>query len=397
MNLESSLPRQFLACLHQVLGGAGKPTSLHEPEFAGNEWQYVKECIDTGWVSSVGKYVDAFEARMAEITGASHAVAVVNGTAGLHVALHAAGVAAGDEVFVQALTFVATANAVSHSGATPQFIDSEESTFGMDPRALAERLARVAEPVPGGGFRNRQTGRRLAAVMPMHVFGQPMDIEGLVEVAQRYGLMVIEDAAESLGAFRGGRHTGTFGTMGVFSFNGNKIVTTGGGGAVVTNDPALARRLKSLTTTAKSAHPWEFVHEEIAFNYRMPNLNAALGCAQLEQLPSMLRRKRLLSDRYASAFEGRPEFAYSATVDGNCWLNSVRLTGASLDTRNSVVQASLDAGYQCRPVWRLMHRLTMYEGCPRGELPCAEVLEQELINLPSSACLADELERQVTP
>lgn len=393
----TSIQGRFLACLDQVLGGANKPISLHEPEFAGNEWQYVKECIDTGWVSSVGKYVDAFESRIAEITGACHAIAVVNGTAGLHVALHAAGVAAGDEVFVPALTFVATANAVSHCGATPHFIDSEGTTFGMDPRALAERLAQVAELLPGGGYRNRQTGRRLAAVMPMHVFGQPMDIEGLVEVAQRYGLVVIEDAAESLGAFRGGRHTGTFGTMGVFSFNGNKIVTTGGGGAVVTNDPVLARRLKSLTTTAKRAHPWEFVHDEIAFNYRMPNLNAALGCAQLEQLPGMLRRKRLLADRYASAFEGRPEFSYSTSVDGNCWLNAVRLTGASLESRNAVLQASIDAGYHCRPVWRLMHRLSMYEGCPRGELPCAEVLEQELVNLPSSACLADDLERQVAP
>ena len=389
MNPESSLQKQFVACLEQVLRNARKPVSLHEPEFAGNEWHHVKDCIDSGWVSSVGKYVDEFESRIADITGAKHAVAVVNGTTGLHVALHAAGVGAGDEVFVPALTFVATANAVSHCGAVPHFIDSEDRTFGMDPCALAARLADVAEPVAGGGYRNRLTGRRLAGVVPMHVFGQPMAIEALVEIAGRYALPVVEDAAESLGSFVSGRHTGTFGSMGVFSFNGNKIVTTGGGGAIVTDDPALARRLKSLTTTAKRPHPWEFVHDETAFNYRMPNLNAALGCAQLEQLPGMLRRKRLLASAYAKAFDGYPAFAYTEPSEGNCWLNSVRLTDASLDVRDSVLQASIDAGYHCRPVWRLMHRLPMYEGCPRGALLVAEALERELINLPSSAFLAD--------
>lgn len=394
MKQVTSLQAQFLACLDQVLGGIRTPISLHEPEFTGNEWQYVKECIDTGWVSSVGKYVDALESRIAEITGAKHAIAVVNGTAGLQVAMHAVGIGAGDEVFVPALTFVATANAVSHCGATPHFIDSEARTFGMDSRALEVRLSEVAEPAPGGGFRNRQTGRRLAGVVPMHVFGQPMDIEALIEVAQRFGLPVIEDAAESLGAFRTGRHTGTFGTMGVFSFNGNKIVTTGGGGAIVTNDPALARRLKSLTTTAKRAHPWEFVHDEVAFNFRMPNLNAALGCAQLEQLTEMLRRKRVLADRFAKAFENHRAFVYSATVEGNCWLNSVRLIDASEETRNSVLQACMEAGYHCRPVWRLMHRLQMFEDCPRGELLCAEKLENELITIPSSAFLADNKELQ---
>lgn len=389
MNPGISLQQQFVACLEQVLRDARKPVSLHEPEFAGNEWNYVKDCIDTGWVSSVGKYVDEFESRIAEVTGAKHAVAVVNGTAGLHVALHAAGVGAGDEVFVPALTFVATANAVSHCGAVPHFIDSEDRTFGMDPRALSNRLADVAEPVAGGGYRNRFTGRRLAGVVPMHVFGQPMAIEALVEIAGRYGLPVVEDAAESLGAFVSGRHTGTFGSMGVLSFNGNKILTTGGGGAIVTDDPALARRLKSLTTTAKRPHLWDFVHDEIAFNYRMPNLNAALGCAQLEQLPGMLRRKRLLADAYAKTFADYPSFTFTNASEGNCWLNSVRLTDASLDVRDSVLKASIDAGYHCRPVWRLMHRLPMYEGCPRGVLQVAEKLERELVNLPSSAFLAD--------
>lgn len=389
MRKQSSIAEQFVECLDSVLSGASKPVSLHEPEFAGNEWAYVKECLDTGWVSSVGKFVDAFERQIVEITGARHAVAAVNGTAGLQVALHALGVGAGDEVFVPALTFVATANAVVHCGAVPHFIDSEERTFGMSPRALADRIAEVAEPVAGGGYRNRVTGRRLAAVMPMHVFGNVMEIEELIEVASRYGLPVVEDAAESLGSSRAGKHSGTFGTMGVFSFNGNKVVTTGGGGAIVTDDPALAQRLKSLTTTAKLPHSWEFVHEEVAFNFRMPNLNAALGCAQLEQLEGMLQRKRVLARRYATVFEGHPAITFTDNIDSNFWLNSVRLKGMNLNDRNTVLQASVIAGYQCRPVWRLMHRLPMYESSPRSTLEVAEMLEAELVNLPSSAYLAD--------
>lgn len=388
--IDVSPTTDFVARLRQVLGQPVLSIPLHEPEFAGNEWVYVKECLDTGWVSSVGKFVDQFEARLAEFTGTKHAIAVVNGTAGLHVALHVAGVKPGDEVFVPALSFVATANAVSHCGAAPHFVDSESISFGMGAAALADHLARIAEPT-ACGFRNRLTGRRLAAIVPMHVFGHPVDMDSLLTVAARYKLPVVEDAAESLGSWIGSRHTGSIGEMGVFSFNGNKIITTGGGGAILTNDAETARRLKQLTTTAKLPHRWEFVHDEIAFNYRLPNLNAALGCAQLERLPEFLQQKRSLAKAYAKAFASAPSIQFSVEPPGctsNYWLNAISLPLGSYERRDEFLSAAHEAGYQCRPVWRLLHRLPMYASCPRMELPVAETLEKTLINLPSSAKLS---------
>lgn len=378
--------------LRAVLAGATAPVALHEPEFAGAEWDYVKDCLNTGWVSSVGKYVDEFEVRLAEYTGAGHAVSVVNGTAALHAALVSLGVGPGDEVLIPTLTFIATANAVSYCGAVPHFVDSAEDTLGMDPVALADYLGTVAEPV-SGGLRNVQTGRRLAAVVPMHVFGHPVDIHALLDVCGRHVLPVVEDAAESLGSWVGDRHTGTFGRMGVLSFNGNKTITTGGGGAILTNDADLARRLKHLTTTARQRHEWEFVHDAIGFNYRMPNLNAALGCAQMERLPDMLARKRRLAAAYQAAFAASSEFRFvsePAGCRGNYWLNAVVLGTPDRARRDACLTAAQDAGFQCRPVWRLMHRLPMYEACPRAPLPVAERLEAGLINLPSSAKLAGE-------
>ena len=389
--VEASPVSEFVTCLERVLGRPAHPIALHEPEFSGNEWAYVKECLDTGWVSSVGKYVDEFESRLATYTGAKYAIAVVNGTAGLHAALHVVGVVPGDEVLVPALTFVATANAVSHCGAVPHFVDSTEAGFGLDPTALVEHLAHVAEPALDG-FRNRLTGRRLAAVVPMHVFGHPVDMEALLAVAERYKLVVVEDAAESLGSQIGNRHTGTFGKLGVLSFNGNKIITTGGGGAILTDDPVMARRLKHLTTTSRQPHRWEFVHDEVGYNYRLPNLNAALGCAQLERLPDMLLRKRKLADAYAAAFADTKSFKFTGEQPGcisNYWLNAVHLSDELVALRDSILAATHEAGYQCRPVWRLMHRLSMYEQCPRAELPVAQRLEQSLINLPSSPVLAN--------
>ena len=384
---------KFVSCLKSVLGDTNRPIALHEPEFSGNERKYVQDCLDTGWVSAVGRYVDEFESQLATYTGATYAVAVVNGTAALHVALRVAGVERDDEVLVPALTFVATANAVSHCGAIPHFVDSSATTFGLDPAALAEYLAHIAEPV-AAGFRNRLTGRRLAAVVPMHAFGQPVDMEALLEVAARYKLVVVEDAAESLGSRIGSRHTGTFGRMGVLSFNGNKVITTGGGGAILTNDQDIARKLKHLTTTAKLPHRWEFVHDEVAYNYRMPNLNAALGCAQLERLPSFLLQKRKLAEEYADAFADVKEFQIALEQPGctsNYWLNVVRIVDGDFEQRDALLLAATDAGYQCRPAWRLMNRLPMYENCPRAELPVAQRLEQSLINLPSSAALAARL------
>lgn len=385
------LAKKFLSGLRQALGEHSSPLSLHEPEFRGNEWTYVKECLDTGWVSSVGKYVDAFERKLAEFTGARYAVAVVNGTAALHVALQIAGVKAGDEVLIPALSFVGTANAVAHCGAVPHFIDSSEATLGVDAAALKDYLNSIAE-CTSGVTRNKRTGRRIAALVPMHTFGHPVDMDGLLDVAARFSLPVVEDAAESLGSFYRGRHTGTFGRMGILSFNGNKIITTGGGGAILTDDEDIARQAKHLTTTAKRPHRWEFFHDTVAYNYRLPNLNAALGCAQLEKLPDFLSRKRQLADHYRQVFAQIPEFVFvDQPLDclSNFWLNTVRLDRPDRESRDALLTAANDAGFSCRPVWTLLNKLPMYQDCPRAELSVAEALEMSLINLPSSPKLAE--------
>lgn len=377
---------ELISALHEVLGKPESPLSLHEPEFAGNEWAYVKECIDTGWVSSVGKFVDGFERQLVEVTGARHAVAVVNGTAALHMALLLADVKPGDEVLVPAMSFVGTANSVAHAGAVPHFVDSESRTLGMAPQALRLHLERVAEKT-ANGWRNRETGRRMAAIVPMHAFGHAVDLDGLMAVANDYGLPVIEDAAESLGSSYNGRHTGTFGMLGILSFNGNKVITTGGGGAILTNDELLARRAKHLTTTAKKPHRWAFVHEEVAYNYRLPNINAALGCAQLERLPDFLSRKRQLAKRYREVFARSSVFEFVDQPTGcesNFWLVAVRLRQPNAELRDALLAAVNDAGYHCRPVWTLLNKLPMYLDCPRAELPVAQAIEESLINLPSS-------------
>lgn len=389
----TSLSKNFLSGLRQVLGETNSSVSLHEPEFNGNEWAYVKECIDTGWVSSVGKYVDEFERKLADFTGARHAVAVVNGTAALHIALQIAGVKAGDEVLVPALSFVATANAVSHCSAVPHFVDSNESTLGLDAEALASHLEFIAERTVDG-LRNKNTGRRIAAIVPMHTFGHPVDMDGLMDVAARFSLPVVEDAAESLGSTYNGSHTGTFGCMGVLSFNGNKIITTGGGGAILTNDPDIARQAKHLTTTAKQPHRWEFVHDAVAYNYRLPNLNAALGCAQLERLPDFLSRKRQLAESYRKTFSSVPGIYFIDEPKGshsNFWLNAVRLDEPNMAVRDALLTIANDAGFQCRPAWTMLNKLPMYQDCPRADLSVAEALEASLINLPSSPKLAELL------
>ena len=373
-------------CLPEGAGGV----ALHAPEFGGNEWAYVKDCLDTGWVSSAGAYVDRFERELAAYCGVRRAVAVVNGTAALHVALRLAGVEPGDEVLVPALTFIATANAVAYCGATPHFVDSEARTLGMDPHALADYLERTAE-IRDGVCYNRATGRPLRGVLPMHTFGHPADLDALAAVAERFHLVLVEDAAEALGSFYKGRHVGRWGRLSTLSFNGNKTITTGGGGAILTDDDALADRAKHLTTTAKRAHPWRYDHDCVGYNYRLPNLNAALGCAQLEQLPAFLERKRALAHRYATAFEAvggvrfvtEPAFARS-----NYWLNALLLDEAAADQRDAILERTNAAGIMTRPVWTLMPHLPMYEACPRAELPVAERLERRLFNIPSSASLA---------
>lgn len=378
----------IISALRSVLGGGN--FALHEPCFSGNEQRYVLDCISSTYVSSVGAYVDRFEKDLAAYTGARRAVAVVNGTAALQVALQLAGVQASDEVIIPALTFVGTANAVHYLGATPHFADSEEATLGLDPWALREWLKATAEHA-GDAYRNRQTGRRLRAMVPMHTFGHPCDMDGLLAVAHDYRLAMVEDAAESLGSFYQGQHTGTFGLLGTLSFNGNKIVTTGGGGAILTNDERLADRAKHLTTTAKQPHRWDYVHDEIGYNFRMPNLNAALGCAQLEQLLEFIASKRRLFARYRDAFSSMQELRLMEEPSGsisNYWLQTMILAKSVAEKRDELLQTINDAGLMTRPAWRLMHQLAPYQECPRAPLPVAESLGQRLINLPSSAGLS---------
>lgn len=385
-------PEAVLAALKSVLPRNSTPVALHEPRFNGNEWAYVKECLDTGWVSSVGKYVDRFEKELAEYTGAKFAVAVVNGTAALHICLKLAGVEQGDEVLVPTLTFVATANAVAYCGATPHFVDSELKTLGMDPLKVDVHLTRIAE-IRKDGCYNRQTGRRIMAAVPMHTFGHPVDIERLTEVCQKFGIILVEDAAESLGSFYKKKHTGNWGRVSALSFNGNKVLTTGGGGAVLTNDKELAGLAKHLTTTARVAHPWELTHDRVGYNYRLPNINAALGCAQLEQLPVFLKSKRSLANRYQAAFEdvsGVSFFTEPEHARSNYWLNALLLDDDSAPQRDALLEITNRNGIHTRPAWTLMHRLPMYEKCPRMDLNAAENIAGRLINIPSSAILGEE-------
>jgi perosamine synthetase len=378
-----------LAAVHSVLGAPAGTIALHEPEFGGREWDYVKECLDTGWVSSVGSYVDRFERDLAACTGAAHAIATSNGTSALHVCLLLAGVRPGDEVLMPTLTFIATANAASYAGAVPHFVDSQEASLGVDAARLDAYL-REAAHVVDGVCTNRRTGRAIRALVVMHVFGHPCDLDALTDVAARWRLPLVEDAAESLGSSYRGRHTGTTGLVSALSFNGNKVVTTGGGGAILTNDAASARRAKHLTTTARVPHAWNFIHDEVGYNYRLPNLNAALGCAQLEQLPSMLERKRRLAARYEAAFsdvEGVRFLREPQGTTSNYWLAAIVLDEAHAAGRDDVLRALNDAGYMSRPVWTLMHHLPMYRDCPRADLGTAERMERCVVNLPSSAKL----------
>ena len=381
------LPQAIVQAIADVIGSA--PAALHEPRFRGNEWAYLKDCLDSTFVSSVGQYVDRFEADLAGYTGAKRAIAVVNGTAALHIALRLAGVEPGDEVLLPALTFIATANAVAYCSATPHFVDSESSSLGMDAVALRAHLHAVTEQ-RGGLCVHRHTGKVIRAMVPMHTFGHPVNIDALLAVAHDHGLQLVEDAAESLGSTVGGRHTGTFGQTGTLSFNGNKTITTGGGGAILTNDLALGARAKHLTTTAKQPHRWAFNHDELGYNYRLPNLNAALGCAQLEQLPQFLAEKRCLHERYSARFAsiaGVQLMAEPAGCHSNFWLQALLLDEAHADQRDAVLTATNAAGQMTRPVWTLMHRLPPYAKAPRAALPVAESLERRLINIPSSAGL----------
>lgn len=387
----NTLDQNMVAAIRSVVGMGS--VGLHEPTFEGNEWLYLKECLDSTFVSSVGKFVDRFEVDLAHFTGAKHAVAVVNGTAALHIALQLGGVKAGDEVLVSALTFIATANAISYCGATPHFVDSEDTTLGMASAKLRDYLLAYTQQHSGQCI-NIATGQVIRAMVPMHTFGHPVDIDGLLAVARDFNIVLVEDAAESLGSTYHGQHTGTFGLMGTLSFNGNKTITTGGGGAILTNDAHIARRAKHITTTAKLPHAWEFIHDEIGYNYRLPNLNAALGCAQLEQLPAKLIAKRTLFKRYQTALahvEGAKLVTEPAQCLSNYWLQTIMLNADQAHQRDAILQATNQAGLMTRPAWRLMHLLTPFANCPHMDLTTAEQLAQRLINIPSSPSLLSKV------
>jgi aminotransferase in exopolysaccharide biosynthesis len=360
--------------------------ALHEPSFEGNEWIYLKECLDSTFVSSVGKFVDRFEVELASYTGAKYAISVVNGTAALQIALKLAGVQESDEVLVPTLTFVATVNAVTYCNAIPHFVDSEEVTLGIDTLKLRDYLQRNTSQQSGKCI-NNFSGRVIRALVPMHTFGHPSDIDGLLSIANDFNIMLVEDAAESLGSFYHGQHTGTFGLFGTLSFNGNKTITTGGGGAILTNNEALARHAKHLTTTAKIPHAWEFRHDEIGYNYRMPNINAALGCAQLEKLSAKLASKRELFKRYQTAFahvEGVSLFSEPENCESNYWLQTLVLDRNMSENRDLILESTNNTGIMTRPAWEPMNNLEPFKGFPSMDLSTAKSLSERIINIPSS-------------
>ncbi|MEA2919470.1 MAG: perosamine synthetase [Bradyrhizobium sp.] len=382
--------RAVVDAVDTVLASATRPVALHEPRLGARERELVLDCIDTNWVSSAGKYVTQFEQMVAAATGARHAVATVNGTAALHAALLLEGVKPDDEVMLPAITFVATANAVSHAGAIPHFVDSSWDTLGLDPVALDAHLEQISVR-RNGELVNKQTGRRLRAIVPVHIFGHPVDMAPLLAVASKYGLVVVEDATESLGSTWKGQACGTFGHSAVLSFNGNKIITTGGGGMILTSDDEHARHARHFTSTAKKSHAWSFDHDEIGYNYRLPNINAALGCGQMERLSAMVEAKRELAERYLTVFNGFPNARIYREPQGarsNYWLNTLVLDRQFAPERDRLLSALHANGVHARPLWTPMHLLPMYLNCPRSRLPVAEDIHARCINLPSSPFLA---------
>ncbi len=357
---------------------------LHEPRFFGNEKKYLNDCIDSTFVSSVGKFVDSFEKEFALKVGSKYAVATVNGTAALHIALILAGVEHGDEVITQPLTFIATCNAISYCGAKPVFVDVDLDTMGLSPASL-ENFLKMHGEIRDNKCINKTTGKTIKACVPMHTFGHPCRIEQIKNICDTWHIELIEDAAESLGSYYKKKHTGTFGKLGAFSFNGNKIITSGGGGVIVTDDELLAKRAKHLTTTAKIPHAYEFVHDAIGYNYRMPNLNAALLVAQLEQLDSFLENKRALSCEYAEFFRKSADIKFieePKDAQSNYWLQAVLLKDKK--ERDAFLKFTNKKGVMTRPIWRLMNELEMFKTCQYFDLSNSKYLEEKVVNIPSS-------------
>lgn len=363
---------------------------LHEPSFLGNELNYITDCINTGWVSSVGKYVDEFERKLAEFTGVKRAVAVVNGTAALHIALKIVGVQEHDEVLIPSLTFVATANAVTYCGATPHFVDVSRTTLGLDPVKLEEYLKSISIQKNNVCI-NKYTGNIIRAIVPMHTFGHPVELESLIDICERYNIVIIEDAAESLGSYYKGIHTGSFGIISAMSFNGNKTITTGGGGAILTNDEKMANYAKHLTTTAKLPHRWKYEHDEVGYNYRMPNINAALGCAQLEKLSDFIENKRKLYSKYKEIikdYKGIELFSEPSFAKSNYWLQTIIIDNKKYPI-DEVLNTLNDQNVMARPIWIPLHKLEPFKDCSKSDLSETEKLELQVINIPSSHYLGE--------
>ena len=362
------------------------PIPLHEPIFEGNEKKYLLDVIDSTYVSSVGEYVDRFEKIICDITGTKYAVATVNGTTALHTALMAAGVRPGDEVITQAISFVATANSIAHCGAEPIFVDIDKRNFGMSPDSLSGLLRRKAD-FSNGACRNRESGKKISACMPVHTFGHPCQIDLIIEICSEYGIPVIEDASEALGSTYRGKYAGTYGLMGIFSFNGNKIVTSGGGGVIVTDDEITAKKAKHLSTTARVAHAYEYNHDSVGYNYRMPNLNAALACAQLERLDGFIESKRCLAESYGEFFHDTA-FFFLKEPEGarsNYWLNGILLTDSLV--RDRFLKFSNSNGVSTRAVWKPLNLLPMYVKCQSENLSNTDWFASRAVNIPSSVTL----------
>ncbi len=379
--------KNIVSYIRDIYGVQQEFIPLHEPRFIGNEKKYVLEAIDSTFVSSIGSYVDKFESMMCDLTGSKYAIAIVNGTNALHLSLLLADVKEGDEVLTQPLTFIATVNAISYCNATPHFVDVDKETLGLSPSKLENYLNDISL-MRNGQCYNKKTGKRISACVPMHTFGLPLFIDKLVEVCSRYNIPVIEDAAESLGSYYKKKHTGTFGLLGVFSFNGNKIVTSGGGGAIITNNEDLAKKAKHLSTQSKIPHKWEFKHDEIGFNYRMPNLNAALACAQLEQLEFYIQNKRKLSDLYFGFFKNNNDIKLIREVKeskSNYWLNSIILKDKK--QRDNFLKFTNENGVMTRPIWNLMNKLDMFKKANCSDLKTAEWLEERVVSITSSVRL----------
>jgi perosamine synthetase len=385
---DENIALKITNALKQVCGN--NTVALHEPVFGEQEKKNVLDCIESTFISSIGKHADEFESKIASYTGAKHAVLTVNGTSALHIALMLAGVQKDDEVLIPALTFIATANAVSYCNAYPHFLDSDPNYFGIDPQSARNWLESTTKQVAGNCV-NKKTGRIIRAIIPMHVFGHPCELESLLKLAQDFNLALVEDAAESLGSFYKGRHTGTMGVMGVLSFNGNKIITTGGGGAILTNDAKLAEKAKHLTTQAKVKHPWNFIHDQIGYNYRMPSINAAIGLAQMEKLETSLKLKKKIFEMYLDAFQNLDcvqLIKEPKSSSSNYWLQTILLNENIAHMRDDILEATNQAGYMTRPIWTLMNKLPMYKDSVSAPLPIASGLERRIINIPSSDFLA---------